>query len=493
MKPRWPFRRRRREAAPDAGIDVDADVGSGSDAGADADAGTAGASRADGGHDGTAAGPDGGERHARRARDSLAALRDDPTIPPALRRQLAADFAEVEAMLGKLERGDVHIAAFGRVSVGKSALLNALAGRDVFEVGVLHGTTRSQQLTAMATGSADAGRVMLIDTPGIEELEGDARERLAFDVAARSDLLLFVVDRDPVRSELAALEQVLGTNRPLLFVLNKADRYAPDERERLLARLREQLQGRVAPENVVAVAARPAPLVRIAVDGAGRESSDVVERDPDIAELQARLLDVLEREGRTLAALNAGLFAGRLSDQVAQRVAALRRDQAARVIRGYCIAKGVAVALNPVPVADLVAAAGLDVALVVHLGKVYGLPLTRREAGRLIATIAAQLAALMAGIWGVQVAASALKAVSAGLTTAVTAGAQGALGWYATLIVGRAVERWLVQGKSWGPNGAHRVVRDIVDSLDRGSVLREAREEILARIGRDPKRKKPQA
>ena len=93
------------------------------------------------------------ERAASRVRDSLAALKDDPTIPPAVRQQLAADFAEVEAMLGKLERGDLHIAVFGRVSVGKSALLNALAGRQLFQVGVLHGTTRVQQLADWQSGA----------------------------------------------------------------------------------------------------------------------------------------------------------------------------------------------------------------------------------------------------------------------------------------------------------------------------------------------------
>src|SRR5690606_29735746 len=187
---------------------------------------------------------------------------------------------------------------------------------------------------------------------------------------------------------------------------------------------------------------------------------------------------------RTLAALNAGLFAGRLTDQVSSRILALRREQAAKVVRGYCIAKGVAVALNPVPVADLVAAAGLDVALVVHLGRVYGLPLSRREATRLIAKIAAQVAALMAGIWGIHIAASALKVASAGLSTVVTGGAQGALAWYATLITGRVVEQYLLQGKSWGAHGPKQVVRDIVAQLDRGSILREARGEILARLKR---------
>jgi GTPase len=64
----------------------------------------------------------------------------------------------------------------------------------------------------------------------------------------------------------------------------------------------------------------------------------------------------------------------------------------------------------------------------------------------------------------------------------LTAGAQGALAWYATLLVARAAERYLAAGKSWGEKGPKRVVREIVDSLDRDSVLREAREEILGRL-----------
>ncbi len=415
-----------------------------------------------------------------RIRDSLTALRDDPSIPPAIRRQLAADFAEVEAMLGKLDRGDIHIAVFGRVSVGKSALLNALAGRELFAVGVLHGTTQVQQLADWRDDGA--GKVVLIDTPGIDELDGEAREALAFEVADRADLILFVVEGDPVRSEREALMQLLARQRPLLLVLNKADRFPPEQQAKLLSELRTLTQGRLPPGNVVAVAARPAPVTRIEVAADGRESRSKQQPAAQVAELQERLIDILEREGRTLAALNAGLFAGRLGDRVTARVMALRRDQANKVIHGYCLAKGMAVALNPVPVADLVAAAGLDIALVVHLGKVYGLPLSRTEAGKLIATISAQIAALMAGIWGIHLGASALKAVSAGLSTVVTAGAQGALAWYATLIVGRTVEYYLRQGKNWGKDGAKRAVRDVVASLDRASVLSEARAEILARL-----------
>jgi GTPase len=364
--------------------------------------------------------------------------------------------------------------------VGKSALGNALLGREAFATGVLHGTTRARD--AQRWQEVAGQGLHLIDTPGINELSGEERERLAFDVAAISDLVIFVVDGDMTQAEVAALSTLSKTQRPLLLALNKADRYSDDERERLLARLREHAAGVVRTEDVVACAAQPADKVVIKVDAEGRETETRVPRPPDVAAVAARLTAIAEREGKTLAALNAGLFAGQLSDRVAQRLAAARKELAARLIRNYCLAKGVAVALNPIPVADLLAAASLDVALVLHLGKVYGLPLTRAEAGTLIATICAQLAALMGAIWGVHLVASALKGVSAGFSTVVTAGAQGALAWYATELVGRAAEHYLLHGKSWGEQGAKRAVESIVNSLDRDSILREARGAILARL-----------
>ena len=78
-------------------------------------------------------------------------------------------------------------------------------------------------------------------------------------------------------------------------------------------------------------------------------------------------------------------------------------------------------------VADVVGGTALDAAMVVQLSRVYGLPLTRSESGRLVAVISTQLAALMGAVWGMQLASSALKGLSGGLSVVVTAAAQGAL------------------------------------------------------------------
>ncbi|GAA0264286.1 GTP-binding protein [Rhodanobacter caeni] len=421
-----------------------------------------------------------------RVADSLRSLLDDPTIPAAVRSELAADFGRIESMLAKLERGELHVAVFGRVSAGKSALGNALLGRHAFPVGVLHGTTTEAGHAPLDEAQHDG--LVLIDTPGINELDGEARERLAFDVAEISDLVVFVCDGDLTRQELDALKNLAATQRPLLLALNKADRYGADELASLLDHLRQRVAGLVRPHDVLAVAALPAAQRVVDVDAQDRETVRERAPAPDVAALRERLLAIAAHEGKTLSAINAGLYAGRLTDQVSARIAQTRQQVATRLIRHYCLAKGVAVALNPVPVADLLAAAGLDAAMVVQLSRLYGLPLTRAESGRLVAVISAQLAALMGAIWGMQLVASALKGISAGLSVFVTAAAQGALGWYATVLIGRAAERYLVGGKSWGEAGAKRAVADIVASLDRDSILREARGEILKRLKSRPTR-----
>ncbi len=421
-----------------------------------------------------------GQEHLLSASRNLRDLLADSSIPADVREELEADYQQVEAMTEKLARGEIHLAVFGKVSAGKSSLLNALVGKAVFSVSPLHGETRQAQTARWDEGQA--GGVHLIDTPGINELDGEQREKLAFEVAERSDLVIFVLDGDISESEVNAMRIVTEAHRPVIAALNKTDRYTPEEQAQLLTALRERCRDLVKPENIVPVAASPRPQLVVTVDENGLETESQRLREPQIQQLKERIWRVLEAEGKTLAALNAALFAGKLTDQVAARMVKARRQIAEKVLRSYSLTKGVAVALNPVPVADLLAAAALDVALVVQLSRVYGLPMGRHESGKLLATIMGQLAALMGAVWGVNLVSSALKTVSVGLSVAVTGMAQGALAYYATYLVGRSAEAYLVNGKSWGSNGPKQTVRAILDSLDRTSILADARDQISSRL-----------
>lgn len=415
-----------------------------------------------------------------KARESLRTLLEGAHVPASVRKALAGEFSDVQAMLDKLEHGHLHIAAFGRVGVGKSALLNALIGEVRFSTSPLHGETAIP--ASAAWPEWDAGGVFLIDTPGIDDVDGEERERLAHTVARRADLVLFVADGDLSETELWALKQLHQEHRLMLLILNKYDHYSQKERSLLLDSLKQRVVGLIPPDRVVATAANPADRLYVQVNEAGAEVEEWRAVPPDVAELRERLWSILESEGKVLAALNASLFAGKVSDEITGRMLAIKRELADRLIRTYCLVKGVLVGFNPLPLADLMAAGGLDVSLVWHLSRIYGLPLSSADAGRLIATIGAQVTLVMGTVWAVHFVSSALKGGTAGLSTLITGAAQGAVAYYSAYVVGQAAHRYLAQGLSWGPKGPKRVVQEILSGLDRDSLLLEAREQILNRL-----------
>lgn len=422
------------------------------------------------------------DRHLLEANRNLRDLIEDTSIPAAVRAELSEEFEEIQAISEKLRHGEVHITAFGRVGVGKSSLLNAILGRDAFSTSPLHGETVTEGQASWRT--FQDGNVVLVDTPGIDEMHGAERERLARRVVQRADITLMLCESDLTDAEFRALESLCGAHRTVLLVLNKADRYTATERDLLLQRLRERCAHLLPPHRVLDAAADPRPETVVSVDESGREIEQRRERAPEIDELKSTLWRLIEDEGLALAALNAALFASELDEQVASRIVAARKAAADRIIRNYCTGKGLLVALNPVPVTDLLAAAGGDIALVIHLGEIYGFRLSRREASKLLLTISAQMIALMSAYWGMNLISSALKTASAGLSTALTAASQGALAWYATYLTGRMAQTWFARGKSWGRGGPRETARAILDDLDRDTLLRTARDDIQARLGR---------
>ena len=420
------------------------------------------------------------DRHLLEANRNLRDLVEDTSIPSSVREELAAEFDELESISAKLRGGEIHIAAFGRVGVGKSSLLNALLQRPAFTTSPLHGETRQENRQSWR--SLREGHVVLIDTPGIDEMDGAEREEMARAVSRRADVTLMVCEGDLTDFEYRALRELCAAQRTVLLVLNKSDRYTSAELDLLLQRLRERCAGLLPAGSVLAASADPRPEVVIHVGRDGSETEAARSRPPETQALKERLWSLLEKEGQTLAALNAALFASELDAKVAARIVAARKTVAEKIIRKYCVGKGLLVALNPVPVTDLLAAAGSDVAMVIHLGEVYGFRLSRSEASRLLLTISAQLLALMGAYWGINLVSSALKIASAGLSTALTATAQGALAWYATYLTGQMAQTWFSRGKSWGHAGPKETARRILDSLDRDSILRTAREDIRARL-----------
>lgn len=118
------------------------------------------------------------------------------------------------------------VAIIGRQNVGKSTLLNRLAGRRIAIVEDLPGTTRDR---VVADISWQGSEFTVVDTGGLEPrpestVAQEVQEQVAIAVA-EADVILFLVDvRDGVMTtDHEVADMVRRTNKPLLLVANKAD------------------------------------------------------------------------------------------------------------------------------------------------------------------------------------------------------------------------------------------------------------------------------
>src|SRR5262245_2254249 len=230
--------------------------------------------------------------------------------------------AELGRMAEKLESGRVDIAVFGEISTGKSALINALIGEQRAAVDVRGGWTKDvwhvpwESAGYCVPGLADS-QVVLVDTPGLNEVDGASRAEMAHAAASRADLVLFVVDSDINDSEYRALVELAASHKPLLLVLNKADLYRPDQLADLLAVFRgPRLAGIVDPDHVITAQADPRDVEYVIQSADGRERSEWRKPKPQVDELRAHIVELLAADGKALVALNAAIFAADKSDRM---------------------------------------------------------------------------------------------------------------------------------------------------------------------------------
>jgi small GTP-binding protein len=447
------------------------------------------------------------ELNLRRAKDALRDIVEHLDLTPQERTGLEPEIGGLETMLDKLERACVQIAVFGMVGRGKSSVLNALLGQNVFETGPTHGVTRTTTIGQWDVGDGVDGddlpdrfspviyrlsQVELIDTPGIDEVDGETRELLARRVAKQADLILFVVAGDITKVEYQALSQLREAGKPMLLVFNKIDQYPDADRLAIYHKIRDdRVRELLSPDEIVMSAASPltAQAVRRPDGSMGVKMTRSL---PQVQDLKLKILEILDREGKSLVALNTMLCAGDINEQLVQRKMEIREDAANRIIWNGVMTKAVAIALNPITVIDILSGAVIDVVMILTLSKVYGIAMTEAGAVELLQKIAISMGGITAGELLANFGLSSLKGLL-GLATPATGGlalgpylsvavTQAAIAGVSSYGIGQVTKAYLANGASWGDDGPKAVVSKILASLDEDSILNRIKDELRAKL-----------
>ena len=380
---------------------------------------------------------------------------------------------ERQRVARELERGDLVLVVFGTGSSGKTSLIRALLKEIVGDVGAAMGSTSESRSYRLRLKGLERG-VLLVDTPGILEAgqEGRGREQEARRQASRADLLIVVVDGDLRKSELNVVQSLSGLGKRLVLVLNKCDLRGEEEERRLLQLLRQRCAEWLQPEDVIPASARPQSLPR--------PGHRPVQPPAEIGLLVRRLAALLHADGEELLADNILLQCRDLGSAGRNLLDRQRTEEARRIIDRYTWISAGVVAATPLPGVDLLGTAAVNAQMVMEVGAVYGIQLTRSRAQELAVSVGRTLAGLGVVKGGVALIGTAL---SVNLPTLLLGRAvQGVAAGWLTKIAGASFMTYFQQDQDWGDGGVQDVVQHHYELNQRDRSLHDFLQAALRRV-----------
>ena len=279
--------------------------------------------------------------------------------------------AELQELAARQASGSVHLCFFGEISTGKSSLIKALVPDADVAISAVGGSTID--IRHYRWRDERGRQILLTDVPGSGGLEADL-DKVAEQEAMRSQVVLFVADGDLTRAESLAVKRLLGFQKPLILVMNKADRYSSEEQSLLLEKLLDRLAdlgSEYSNDQVVAVSAGgEVDVVQRQRDGA--ESTVSRSRPADIGVLVVAINRLLDDDPESLDARRDRAVFRLAADKLQEAELEYRQQRAEQIIRNST-RKAVVGALAAVsPGTDIIIQGFIGTAMTRELCRLFG-------------------------------------------------------------------------------------------------------------------------
>lgn len=278
-----------------------------------------------------------------------------------------------------------RIVLAGKTGVGKSSIINTLLGQDILETGVIP-TTKEEQETSWRTPK---GELIVIDFPGFGEAEAATYEKKIREITvSKGHLLLLILKADDraLEKESFFLEQWQKANLdqiPTLVVVNQIDKIAPvrdwSPQSLNLSEPQTEKEKNITTylEYVASLTAfKPFKLIPFS---AGESATDK-KNQYGVDTLISEIFEILPESARTELA------------RLAKEKGGLQERQAGDIIKKYSATAFGIVLANPLPIADALPLSALQILMIIHLGRLYNIQITRGIAAGLASAVGATFA-----------------------------------------------------------------------------------------------------
>jgi uncharacterized protein (DUF697 family) len=218
---------------------------------------------------------------------------------------------------------------------------------------------------------------------------------------------------------------------------------------RLLELLRRRTAGRIAAADVIPASASPQS---VPMPG-GRP----LQPQPEVEALVRRIAAVLHADGEELIADNLLLQCRQLGEASRNMLDRQRRRDAEAIVDRYMWIGAGVLAVTPLPGLDLLGTAAVQAQMVVEIGRIYGVTLSRGTAQDLALTVGRSLAGLGLVKGGVALLSSALTLNLPALL--VSRALQAVSAAWLTRVAGRSFIVYFQQDQDWGDGGLPEVLQ----------------------------------
>ncbi len=366
--------------------------------------------------------------------------------------------------LQQADRQHYRLAVTGAARVGKTSVIAALP----------------------ATDFISAQPLELTETPALFEVDGaDSQISQALQQA---DLVVFVTNGDLTATEFAYLSKL---QQRVVVALNKQDQLSPVDRDTVYQNIQRTVAG--CTNQVVAIAAKPAPIKVRAISASGDVQESIEQPSIEITPLTNSLRTVLAESGAQLVLNTTYWEVDRLKDTGKAQLNELRRARALPIIEQRQWIAGAAAFANPLPALDLLATAAVNAQTIVDLSAIYQRPFSI-ELGQ---SAASAMGGLLLKLGLVEVSTQAIGSILKTNAVTYVAGGlvQGMSAAYLTRIVGLTLMEYFADldivatqpNPVWNPERFGTLLQQVFQANQRLTVLQEFVQQGIQRLIPDAK------